>query len=337
MLDLLQQEFPLPDGWSKPEFFTEDFQLGSLRLQLVGFASTRIATGEEVTGSSAALHKETERAYYELLERCLIVDCAYNSQLSFPILNTEGQPTGKMLSHSEIFLPDTNLNLWKHSKSNGIAVHKNFQEASIRAYFEMAERDQVLRSWFGEVLPQALDTKYFSLPGLKELEENYQVTSYSFQDPNRPEPAKVVGTFGFPKQGNLPLIFGFGASFDFATATAHALGECFQRLGFIFDEEFAPTPEHISLDPSADFHLNWFLRSSSHSLIRQWLAGKNKKSPRAATKLGLVQYVELTKTPGKISLVKALQPGRLPLRFGRGYEEFYPHLSELEQAIHPIS
>lgn len=321
---------PLPSGWSAPEIFEETFRLGGLSLQLCGFSSERRETGVQVTGSSAGLQAEPDRAYYELLERCLIVDATHLSRQAFPLLDARGKLRGKEIGTEEIFPAHSPDGRWTSARSNGIAVHRNFSLAAQAAKLELIEREAVLRSWFGESSPLPIALDKFSLAGIAPLARLYRLEAAAFP---ATEDVSVTGIFGFPRSPELPLIFGFGAAANQLEALQHALGEAFQRLGFVYDPEFVPSAELPDLEkPGPDLHLSWFLHPKGSAKIKRWLERKGPaiRFIRPAEK---IEFIELAKGEN-YSLVKAVQPDYLPLRFGIGYEGI---ASSIEDMIHPIA
>ena len=328
----LQTEFPLPTGWSAPELYQEEFRLGDFSLALVGLSSTR-NTGEEVTGSTAAHEEDIDRAYFELLERCELIEAFRRVDTSFPLLGQGGERSERTLPYAEVFPADAAKGEWKNAKSNGVAIHRDFARASRAALLELVERDRVLRSWFGEIKPAPIPP--LTSANAENL-RSFELWSYSFPAPG--ESIEVAGTFGFPLVPHMPVIFGFGAAENLPDAQNASLREMFQRLGFVYDETFAFAQP--SFAPSADFHLEWFLREQSRGELSRWLAGAHALAVGGGSvkhpALGEPVFVELANAPGKFSLVKAIQPGRLPLRFGHGYADLFPHFPT-RLATHPIS
>lgn len=340
ILRSLQQRYPLSTDWEIPEVFEDRLELGSLRIGLSGLVASRKRDGFQVTGSAAQLGEAPiERAYFELLERTALFEI---------------DP-----KHSEHFPLSSEPATWQYSKSNGVALHTSFSIACEKAAFELIERDRVLRSWFRMPSARAKPIEASVLeqcPIIRPLEDLYDFSGYTFssedgrrdEDLGYAEQVYVIGIFGFPKktskQMNAPFLYGFGADLDFQACLSHAVGECLQRLGFLWGEDWTSALPEFS--PTPDFHQEFFLREGGIFRIKRWLDNLGKETEmsfdlrrKEVARESLpqkMQFIDLTPVhlKGRVSVVKAMSPERLPLVFG-----LKPPSNTIDEElwIHPIA
>lgn len=123
----LSSDLPLASGWGDAQLVQDELDLGALRVARAGLMSRRV-DGMEVTGSAAACDEAPlRRAWLELVERTAIVDAAQRET------------------------PDSSSR--RRAQSSGVAAAPSWDQACERACLELAERDVVLRSWYGEIRP----------------------------------------------------------------------------------------------------------------------------------------------------------------------------------------
>lgn len=311
-LDQLQKSYPLPTGWRlKDSFFDICSAAASLDLSLAGLVA-EADSGAVVTGSAAGEGPyPVLRAYMELIERISVMTAPVHDEAS--------------------------AGNWRKAKSNGVGAHVTFAQASEAAALELVERDRILRSWWGEVRPQRVESAAGSrwqecLSGL------YDFGTWSF--PVEGESIVVVGVFAFPKANQTPLVYGFGAGVDANSALLSAEKECKQRLGFLWGEslpeelpEFAPTP---------NFHQETFLHKDGIRRLTRWLAGDHTEYANGLSRGPLdfdhMTFLDITppNLQGLLYIVKASSRDAVPLIFGKDYGSLPRNLPP-ELVIHPIA
>lgn len=313
-------EFWLPEGWGGLETFYEDFSLGGFRMHLYGCTATHKVWGRTVLGSAAEFDTDPSRAYFELMERILTIDS----------LGGADSDTGSRVEPRS----------WRPAISNGYAIQSTMERASQAAHWELIERDRVLRSWFGLIRPREIPC----LPALYKidrLEEKYNF--FCFEFPNFEDPQKevhVAGVFGFPRDAELPVVYGFGAEESLPSAKGKAVGELLQKLGFVLSESWR---ESLNLEPRPDpsFHSDFFLSDRGREPLQSWLFGSKtlglKKTPISLARNPKLQIRSSISSPSPLVLVQASQEGRLPLHFGMGgYDDLFG-CKLGEQGVHPIA
>ncbi len=330
--DLLQQ-YPLPPGSAEIETFEDVLNIDLPALHLAGIAAKR-ADGRLLTGSAVDLSREAARvrAYFELLERLAIFEADDRGpQHSFRVLDRGGNASDQRTTLPPFDDSDPH---WRWSRSNGIAAHTDLVSAIRGAEFEIWERDQVLRSWFGEIAPRRLNT-----PLKIESWGGYRFEAFAFSAPE--SPVFVGGVFGFPNSRNQPVVFGFSAASDLETSLAKAQKEALQRMAFLWDE---PLPEN---DPpvtgTPDFHMDWFRRPDQRYRIERWLAGDRTSQevrplPSSAPILSGEGFIDLSPThlEGKVFVVQASIPEKKRLFFGMD-PSWSRSTPGWEEWIHPIA
>lgn len=332
----MQQVFahPLPDAWSELELVQDSITADGVELHRVGVA-TRSPAGEEITGAAVETGgAPLARGYFELLERVSTLE-AIAARVPLPARNTAGELEGWSSSPAELFVESDDPERWRYARSNGVAIHDSWQSACERAYFELVERDRVLRAWYGETRPIPVELPAgTSLDGL----QSYDVQASLFP----PAPAVtlgldvvVVGVFGFPKREGLPLLLGYGARRLQVDAIEAAIRESLQALGFLWGE---PLPSELpALGPSPAAHVEAMLYPPNHDRLRSWLRdGHEQFAPpaRDCEPHGKVVFSDLT--PSWLSglfVAKASCPQARPLAFGAS--PFVQHLPA-DLRAHPI-
>ena len=336
-IEELKRIHPLPKGWEIPEVIIQETQVGREKINVVGIAA---AKGKEeafqgATGSAAAIeHSPVDRAYYELLERIAILEAINTPRPTFPLLDPYGRKAGE-LACEEVF-PESKNALYSFSKSNGVALGRDFADAAQRARFELVERDRILRHWFLQRAPKRLDNCDIAISG---LDEHYEFAGYEFpahaQD-NAPE-VSVVGFFAFPKTAQRAFLYGLGAAESQLSAVEKARQEILQVAGFLWEEEVETALPEFS--PTAAFHQDYYLFCKRAQALRDWLEGRSTET-RASFDLLTTPagWVDLTPEFLKsgLKVVKRIDSTRLPLVFGKRHPNVRAELSE-SLWIHPIS
>jgi hypothetical protein len=333
----LALRYPLPEGWSGIAVVEDTFLADRVKLRRAGLSSISPA-GEEILGSAAdAVGSPTARAYFELVERASTVDWLRHDHAPCVLLALD-ETVAKEAPWEEVFPESPEPARWRYSRSNGIAVHADWQSASSRAFWELCERDRVLRAWYGETVPVRAPFDVGSTP--LAATRSYEWLAYSFPESRRIRFSRGVhvhGVFGMPKNDESPFVFGFGARPSPEEALFTATREATQLLAFLWGE---PLPEaDPPLTPTPAYHLDMFQRRERHDSIRQWLSGGHARhrrdsfSPREVD--GRVHFVDLTPPWARgLRVSKAVCAEALPLAFGE-----YPGALHLPAAIrtHPIA
>ncbi len=316
----LLRRHPLPLGWNLTEEFADTADVCGLKIQLSGLVAER---GEQTMMGSAAHPSEMPlpRAYFELLERILLIDAIQGTEQ----LRVEDSDGATMtLDRAQIFPASPEPERWQYSKSNGVALGQDWTDACHRAQRELIERDLVLRSWCGQLRPQSVE-----LPAEHpELSQLYELESYVITQ----EPWHAGVFVGWPKTPEAPLLIGFGAAQNGSAAARAAYQESLQRLGFLWGEEIPQVAPEFS--PTPDYHQEYYLWPQQVARLRAWLRGEHLQyaavlksfDPASSTR-----YVELGRV-GELVAVKAISSGRLPLSFGLSGPQPLPE----PLRVHPI-
>jgi hypothetical protein len=347
----------LPEGWSIPENVEDVVVVEGLSIRRAGVASVA-PDGEEVTGSAAALERAASkrvrpapdtpsptspasRAWFELLERVSIVEAMRSGRDRYELRTDDGELV-RIEGRLAVFPESDEPSRWRHARSNGVAVHVDWQSACQRALWELAERDRVLASWYGHVRPERIDG---APVGLGRVTSSYDWSAWAFpqeDDGSFSRGIEVVGVFGFPTKADLPLALGFAARPRRQAALEDATREAIQLLGFLWGE---PSPvASAETAPTAMGHLDFYQVRENHGLLRSWLAGEHlsyaavdRRGQTPTERLGHdVLYVELTPAwlGGSLRVAKAVCPATRPLVFGES--PFGEHLPK-QRRIHPVS
>jgi hypothetical protein len=329
-LNSLRSELPLPSIWCESDVFVDTLKLDGLTLGMVGLVARRTEDGELVTGSAASRHDHpVERAYYELMERICILDAARDTSRRFNVFDAEGRIVDKCCAQT-VFPPAGHD--FSYARSNGVAAHHEWSNAMKAAELELIERDRVLRSWYGSLLPvrQPVPSDL-----QRSLVEDVEWQVYDFPEPARSHIAsraqaagstRVAGVLGFPKKATVPLSYGFCAGQDWHQALTGAVTECLQRLAFLWGEEL---PGEVPvMKCTADYHQEYYLVPEMHERIRAWLRGEHSILALAdaqafARKGDEVRFIDLQPSPStknrRPHVLRALDQRRWPLVFGAGH------------------
>lgn len=313
----LFRKYPLPDGWSKVEAVGDSIVADGFELQRSGMACVA-PSGEEITGSAASRDESPEaRGYFELLERASVMWALASG------------------AFAEIFPESPEPSRWRYARSNGVALHADRDEAARRAFWELCERDRVLRSWYGEIRPEPLTriSDWLDSP-------SYDFRVYRFGPAHAgslgADGVHVAGVFGFPKQEGLPLVAGYAGRGSLDDARAAAEREALQQLAFLWGETLpADVPPVL---PHAMGHLDWQLWPGRRDALERWLAGGHSgfapRAPRARVS-NEVQLLDITPPwLHGLFVVKAVSPAAALLAFGDS--PFVAHLPH-DLRVHPIA
>ncbi len=332
--------YPLPEGWSRPELLTDTVRADGVELRRAGISS-RGPSGEELTGAAVeADGSPVERGCFELLERVSTVLAMGSAVSSYELLTADGEPAGR-LPPSRVFPESDAPSRWRYARSNGVALHASWRQATERALWELAERDRILRSWYGETRAVRIDFDVDDTP--LGASRSYEWLAYSFPEPPSAtfgRSVDVVGLFGMPASPTLPLISGYGARPDRAAALDAAAREALQALGFLWDEPVIEAPPPV--EPTPMYHLEYFQWSGHRDRLRQWLevghterGGGPADRPKATAAPTPVAFIDLTPAwlGGGLRVAKAVCDSAAPLVFGDG--PFCAHLPS-DLRTHPI-
>jgi hypothetical protein len=308
----------LPEGFSEPEAFVDDIDLFGVRVRRAGLATSGPG-GLELTGSAAALDEDpVARAGFELLERVATA------------LAVAARTPASHGAFPESDAPER----YRHARSNGIALHASLETARTRARYELAERDRILRAWYGETTPARVsgEHEHLTVPmravALALASGGaYDVEIHAFPDDGRCLASRdlaVAGAFLFPRRAGLPLAMGFGARPLLGDAAEAALREALQSVAFLWGEPLAEAPVP---GPTALQQLEFWQGASRAEALRGWLAGDHVRHAGSLARLGLggraegpdapVHFHDLTPSwsPG-LHVVRATCDAALPLVFG---------------------
>jgi ribosomal protein S12 methylthiotransferase accessory factor YcaO len=326
----------LPPGWSAVERVEDSVEVDGLTLHRIGLSS-RSKAGEALGAAADWRERPTQRGEFELLERVSLLDASRDAAASFTARRRDGSPDGTL--PGDVVFPSSDApSVWSYARSSGVALHRTWEGACARAAEELFERDRVLRSWLGEVRPVRVPLDLSRDPFARTRAYDWLAVEFP-RDATDLEP-RVAGVFGFPRSGEAPLVFGYGARGSLEGAVDSATREALQLLAFLWGEPIAeevPDPT-----PSAMFHLEAFQVRERHALLRRWLEGEHARfarSPRSPADAREVQaatrFADLTPAwlLGKFHVAKARAAGSAELAFGLS-----PRLAHLppELRIHPI-
>ena len=298
----LEARYPLPEGWALEVAVNDSFSLDGLTISRAGLIATHPEKGM-VTGSAADLEGAHARAYFELLERTAIVEAGTQANVG----------TAE----------------WRVSRSNGVALNVDLERAKASARLELIERDAILRSWYGNASPVAIDVP----PMLQPLSERYQFVARRL--PTAYAGTYVVYVLGFPLSEQNYVVTGSAAAPSLLQATHDAGRECMQSIAFLFDERISEAEPTFA--PSPEFHLDMISRPQRSGLLRDWLFSRREPVPVAEGIPGEATFVEITpaRLKGKLHVVKCEIAEALPLVFGK-YEPYFGHVSQRDW-IHPVT
>jgi hypothetical protein len=327
----------LPSVWSEPEVVCDSIVADGVELRRAGLASTG-PSGEEVTGSAAeAGSSPVARGYFELLERASTLEFLKDRRSNYELRTSDGRRAG--FAEANDVLPESDDPArWRYARSNGVALHADWASACDRALWELAERDRLLRAWYGEICPERLAASANGSP--LEGTSSYEWIACAFPEPDGATWSRgihVTGVFGFPLRSEAPFVVGYGARPDRDAALHAAVGEATQLLAFLWGEEIPDAaPE---LGPTPMHHLERLLFRERHETLRRWLDGDHLRfgggSGQRRVSPAPTAYLDLTPPwmGDGFHVAKAIQPSAMPLSFGDA--PFGAHLPH-ELRGHPI-
>src|SRR5262245_4427374 len=112
----------------------------------------------------------------ELVERLSLLLAMRRSEPAI-VRNLDGEGTG-LVPPWQVFQVNPDPAHWKWARSNGVAIGSSWGDAARRAGWELVERDRILRSFYGELEPQAASATPAALP--EALGVHYRFEAYSF-------------------------------------------------------------------------------------------------------------------------------------------------------------
>lgn len=323
---------PLPEGWSAPEVVDDTIVAAGLELSRAGVASVGPG-GLEVTGSAASRDGSARaRAGFELLERIATVEALSRIEATWPAISPSGAPVGEVAA-ADAFPSNDPSDGWRFARSNGVALHAGWAEACVHARAELAERDRVLSSWYGQIAPIAIDAP----DDLRALEGyEWRACVLPAVSGSWSEDVTVACLIGFPLAPANPLALGYGAALAVEAAVAKATQEALQSLAFLWGESIPETAPSVA--PAALGHLEHWLYPGHHARLRAWLDGEHARFRRHAPTRdgsGDVRFLDLTPEwlACGLRVAKAVCAAAEPLAFG--VAPFSAHLPE-ELRVHPI-
>ncbi len=309
--------YQLPEHWTAPQVFEDVITAGGLEIHRAGLATTA-PDGEEVCGSAAEPStRATTRAWYELLERVSTLDAIASSRASF-VLHDRAGAAIDVVERTVVFPESPEPEVWRHARSNGVALHTSWEAACEHAMWELVERDRVLRAWYGETRPLRLDLA----PSDRPASTTHEWCAYSFPAGAGPlaDEVEVVGIFGFPTDDTSPFVVGYAGRADLRAALASARREATQLLAFLWGEPILDEPPASA--PTAMFHLEAYQARGRHRLVREWLEGGHDRfwrGPRPdVVGQRILGFVDLTPPwlTGRLHVAKAIAGAAVPLVFG---------------------
>jgi hypothetical protein len=333
----LAVRYPLPSGWSGIAVVEDTFIADGIKLRRAGLSSVSPA-GEEILGSAAdAQGSPMARAYFELVERVSTIEWLGRDRAPCDLLTVDGR-LAKESPWEEVFPESPEPAAWRYSRSNGIAIHGNWERASKRAFYELCERDRVLRSWYGETVPQRVLFDLRATPLAHS--RSYEWCAYSFPESEKRRFSRGVhvrGVFGIPRNRELPFVFGYGARSSPEDALFAATREATQLLAFLWGESL-PEEDPASA-PIPAYHLEAFQWSERRDGIRRWLNGGHARYRSVSWPPGEVDgrvfFVDLTPSWVQgLRVSKAVCAEALPLAFGNDPGAL--HLPA-EIRVHPLA
>jgi hypothetical protein len=331
--------FRLPEGWSKPSKLDDFIVIEGVKVHRAGIASTA-PTGEQVVGAAAdRAGPARDRAWFELAERVCILQAIGGPRKKRRLYTDDGAAVGE-ISHAAAFPVSRSPTRWVYARSNGVAIHRDWKTACRRAFWELAERDRVLRAWRGELRPVSV-----RLPRATACAENtHEWIACAFPAPEGSWAAKVhvIGVFALPRSKGAPFAAGFAARPMKENALHAALGEATQQLAFLWDERVPSRAP--KLRPSPSLHLDTYQLYARQDRIRAWLDGghlqfRPPKTGSIDDRAAPITFVDLTApwlgngNDGPC-VAKAVCASALPLAFGDS-----PTMRHLPEGlrIHPIA
>lgn len=329
--------------WTPEPDFRDKVTIEGLTIFLSGIQANHPEFGG-VTGSAADVETHPiERSWYELVERISILNKMMSAQSVYQPLSLDGEKLGKTLTKDEVF-PSSTSPEYQYARSNGVALHKTWEEACRRAAFELVERHLVLSSWVGLVRP-LVTMEGSGRSALNSLRQTYEVKRVHFGTQsirclNATLGVTVSAVALLPRDPAAPLILAFGAAETSKESLMKAEAEAIQRLGFLWGEEL-PT-ELPEFSPTNLYHQDYFLRADQRDKVEAWLngvfyRGSGDKAESTLDKTLSVSFVDLSAYPElNLKVARAICPEMIPLVFGKWREREFANLPDA-LLIHPIA
>jgi hypothetical protein len=331
-LNRLIKDYWDPEQWALPELYFEEVSMGDASISVAGLSSHLSGYGEVSASAVDLTGLSMRRAFFELIER--LISISWETQWKFQhktVRLVQENPFNEKTVSTELIFPSSDTpNRWRYSITNGVAAHTLEKKATLSAGRELVERDRLLRSWYGEILPIGLEVPVDSR--IAFLSKSYEIEAYYFGE-------NVIGIFGYPVEADvMPFIMGFGCGNDHLESVDKAIAEMIQRFVFLRTEKIPNREPEFT--PTVAYHLDYFLYPPHVGLVRKWLSGETFSKKRTelsdlpvADSLKKQIFADLTPASmtGKISVVKAVSKARLPLIFG------HPSWSKVTQSVHPIA
>lgn len=300
----------LEGGFIVTECVEDIVHAADLSLARRAYAAAR-ADGQVITGSAAAIGRcGAERAFAELLERAATLAAI---ETPFLLLRTvEGEAIGTVDTR-DVFR-ETGRADARFSRSNGVALAEDWETARKRATFELIERDAILRSWFGESRPVALDDVSFPATDVY----TWRAVSLPLAPAWAAQvSAEVVFVCAFPRRSGVPLLRGSACRATLHEAIEAARGEALQSLAFLWSEEIPERAPHVA--PTAIFHLDHYLCAENHGRLAAWLDGAHARDD--APKWGeaadpTIRWADVTPGGASYRVAVAWSAAAVPLIFG---------------------
>lgn len=262
----------------------ENHNISGLEFMSAGVA-VKLENGLEIFGASSALDISPIRlAAYECLERYVI------------------QTMPRDTTHE--------TQDFKWSISNGVAIHSSYELASHNAYYELLERNEILKSWYYNTPIKHLS---HSLNFPENLQKSHKMLVADF---STIEGQYVIGVFAIPLDDKHNLVYGFGSGCDLNLAIQKANKEFVTRFGFLWGEEAS---NEVMSSCTPDYHQEFYLKKENLHHIEEWLFGHRfEKQYVSEFQLKGTEYVNITPASWKddFSVLKAISKDSLPLFFG---------------------
>jgi hypothetical protein len=329
----LLRRYPLPGDFAVSECFVDCTEVSGLAVHVVGIIASA-PDGRSVSGSAGERGTVPfSRAYFELFERVAVLESERVAPHGSVPLSAARAP---LEGRERWALPSAPGGApWAYSRSNGVAVGRDFVSACQAARAELVERDRLLRAWYGQTLPRRLGLS--PDPAWAALAPWYEVLAYEFPAAGERDGLDVVGVFGFPKVREAPLIYGAAADASSDGAARRAGAEALQRWAFLWGETIPDREPEFAT--AADFHQELYLWPPMHARLRDWLSGSHGLGAPLLAERGPVgaapEFVELGVFPD-LFVARAIPRSELPLVFGRGHPDAPRHAQE-PFLVHPIA
>lgn len=333
--------YRLPEGWTEPEGIEDVAVVDGVSVHRAG-VSVRASDGEEILGAAVdARATPIARAWFELFERVSGLEALRQERQTLELRDRDDKVIGTS-SRAEVFPESGVSERWRYARSNGVALHEDWRSACERALWECAERDRVLRSWYGGIVPVPLRVNFATTPLASA--QSYELCAYSFPEERASafsSGIEVVGVFGFPMRDGIPFVLGMAGRPSVDAAFDAAVLETLQTLGFLWGEPLPNAPPEAAT-PSPSLHLDTYQVNGAHRAVRNWLDGghvryapsslaSRDQSPRSES----VGFVDLTPPwlPSGWRVAKVVCSEATPLVFGDS--PFAAHLPP-DLRLHPI-